>query len=108
MNSDGEFKYALAVAGLMKRSISFLLNLFWFFKIQIRAEMFRDEKTGLIPSIHEGLMDFAANVLYQVLFSYLFFCLLIVTNQILGCMCFFRLMYIWEWYQLFDTIYLLI
>ncbi|XP_078174265.1 serine/Threonine-kinase ATM-like protein isoform X2 [Carex rostrata] len=30
-----------------------------------RAEVFRDEKTGLIPSIHEGLMDLAANVLYQ-------------------------------------------
>ncbi|KAF3329020.1 serine/threonine-protein kinase ATM [Carex littledalei] len=29
------------------------------------AEMFRDEKTGSIPSIHEGLMDLAANVLYQ-------------------------------------------
>lgn len=53
--------------------------------------MFRDEKTGLIPSIHEGLMDLAANVLYQVLFSYLFFFWLIVTNQILGCMCFLDL-----------------
>lgn len=94
MNSDGEFKYTLAVAGLMKRSILFLLNLFWFFKIQIRAEVFRDEKTGLIPSIHEGLMDLAANVLYQVLFSYLFFFGLIVTNQILGCMCFLYIIHL--------------